>query len=504
MSDQTLEQLSVDFDALTFQMAAIHGAADLAPLAHKPVHEEAWASAYGRATDLLVANPEFARSLMAMGATALSGAQVLVQEKVSLSQIKHYQEAGLVEHVSVTPSEEVVKNWETAQATLESAIFLELFGANVPAAEPEQHIDDHDIEDAEEYQDDPNEINTLDVIEMLAESDYSPAEQAAIAFMLHHQTLGVTDLRKEVWEIITMSKKEFDSFAKRFRSFGFGVAAYLTSAGIPARLEFVQKPKDNARLLIGGEAEVIKDHNNRAGLEALYGKGVGQVAVRPERETKTTELEPQEKIHELVAEVASTPPGVDMNDILELARNIITEHPYKEKPRLTAVGRTLADAHGITHAEACGIIKQLVDEGSLFYGRSHKGSRTIALEPPAMRPEADKDRAAKKAVEADNFLTSEDLELTGRIFDALVDAGHQNKGLTMRSLSLGLVIEPDALKPCLNKLADCGVLIKEVGWERSRSAHSRKKQATFFRFRDQQAWLDFKANPSVFVKSLLP
>lgn len=514
----TFDEARVAFDRLTAHMAEIAEQAAWAPPAHHVYHQSALLSCYGQALELLRQYPDVGKYYLEQAEKEddIENADELCLEQRSLRRLQSYVNGGLLtEGIDGLASEAVVSQWQQVERAAQAHAFKALF-ADAVAIEPVVvEIDPEPPED--EILDDPNSINALDIMELVEEHTFTDAEKALIRYALSTNPVNMAKLRGELWELIALPKVEFDQLAAKFDSFRSEVNRFLKSADIQAI--WVKETRGNSyRLLIAADAEKYLERDPKAGVKELFGKGFD---LSPDRKrvatTKTARgvqaIVPAPEL-ELVEKVI---PQLDEKQFLLYVQGIIDEQFATEAqaPRLTRVGRIVADSYGITHAEACGQIKGFVDTGELFYARDRKGSRTVATTKPtdvagrarAIRRDfgqlASDTSEMNEDTEPKNSLTLEDVPIVAQALSCLIAGGHQNRGKTVKTLALALGVDEAVLRPRLNRLVQKDVLKREKKWTRSRSPRSTKKEEMYMQFKDQATWDSYKAAPRDFVVSLV-
>lgn len=428
MSIESVHQFQPEFDDLTQQMREISDAVSNAPETHQTYYNSAFEQVFESATTLLVENPTLARRYRLFGELALVNDVDDLKRSNSLFRLQRYVEDGLLPADSVPGLAEVELPYEARYTSEDYQVFNELFW------EPNFVSDEDDIAEVEEETSDEENyeeegINSLDVLEHLEHHGLDTAQLAFIRGALDTEPVVVEDLRKREWDILSLSKSEYDDFVRHLPDLRASVQSTLSEVDLVARWVETKKRggKRGFQLLVGEEALHKYDVNKQATIKKTHGYNFEVF----ERESGQTRVKKSDE------EIAQSEEARQLTNEMNFASKLldgIKEIMENEDVRLSLVMRRVADSLNITSLEARQLISGFVATEQLFYD-SQKGSRLLSVTDRGYqrRRSNGKNGNGESRSAKELEYTSEDVTAIGLMFNHLTPI-HIDRGDTIAAL----------------------------------------------------------------------
>lgn len=482
-----------EFDLLTARMSDVAENAGTAPEDHLPFHRAALENSYADAYEYLAENPDLVDHYRNLGKVVVAGINAIDVSRRSERQIKEYFSSGLLS-IDHERDFAAVESDHSHYTTDDHEAFNELFAVLTIPVESEDP--NHPEEVAEPEEDEG--INTLDILEHLEAHGLPAPALAFVRRSLDPRPVRVEDLRDEEWDLMTLSDDEFVQFTDGLRTLQEEVKKLLDAVHVPAKWIVVKRSgKLTHHLLVGYVAKQAETKDSRAGLRQAFGTDF-ETSLRHIEATKTQSYvvrSGRQRSSEARASKSPTSPSA-----AKFSKGLKTwaiESLSNGESRLNVLANQAAEFLGVTRLEARDALMQLVDSGDLFYGVPQKGTKTLS--PIEVQYEKQRNRGSDGEV---FVFTDSDVALARRVCDAIVETGHRGKGITPRNLCLQLGLDQTEGKQFIGRLVRSGVLTDRVGWIRSGSPHSSKKQSKFIHFPSQEAWARYKENSKEYLSPL--
>jgi hypothetical protein len=513
MSEQ-IESARASFDNATQQMALIARTLGWAPEAHKQLHETALFNAYGQAVDQLEQSPELAEYYRDVGRMVLVLSAAEQIEAASVAALHDYATAVLIDEEQLKALGAVEHDDRFRYQATHFLAFETLFPEPEPIDEVADMADETEMEMTSE-EDSSEEVNALDILEHLEQQGFTEAELCVIEEALGLTPVRLELLRKTRWPLISMPPDEYAYFATQFPDLRFRTRKELEAVGVRNKWIESGTGKNRGSLLIyGPAADQEPELDPAAGLKSI---GVTSIETSGGRRARVTpQPQKQSDAADLVEQAPEVKPAV-FETIEPSARAMVFAAQLKsavdsllaevEDNRINSLARKIAEAMDdkVSRLEARNALIKFVEAEDYLYGPSRIGMRTIVAEPyeqPAER--RGKRKSSGAAAEAGaKELSAADMVPLSYVYDALLSAGHQNKGIQLKDGLRAMGIDDTDAKRLISRVVSVGALWRGKAWERSHSPHSTKKETTVIKFSSQQDWLDYKADPKKFLEKLL-
>ena len=174
--------------------------------------------------------------------------------------------------------------------------------------------------------------------------------------------------------------------------------------------------------------------------------------------------------------------------------------------KASVLARSIEDqlhAYGVSRSDARDTITNVLANGVLYRAGSEEGNVTIWHKPVERERSKSFTSTTIKAETIITFESVEEKNLGAKLIKKLVNVGYQNKGITIRQLSILLDVDPTTTAGIASKLVSLGILSRKESWQRSHSPHSKKTKVMYIQIIDQNMWNKIKAQEDMFLDSYL-
>lgn len=491
------------FDELTAKMAQIALESLLSPAAHESLYSRAMLGCYDRASEILKTTPELGTFFMHAGAEIAPSEEESLRVN-SLLRLRSYAEEGLLDAgVLSGVSREVFPEDYVYQASDVEA-FKALF-AHAAATAPAPAENSLPAE-CDESADEPieEEINVLDVLEHIESKGLEGPALALVRRAMSGSPVRLSALRREEWEVITLSKQEFEQFAGELPAIKAQILALLNEVRIAARWKESGKgDKTDFSLLVGPAAETPAPADKTAFEKSTF----GDAHLWRQRGSKRTSPAPQLPTDSSERDTSDCPDGETETEeaVIDLTLlEDITAALAQGDGRLSTVSRIVAEQRGLSRLETRNHILTLIDSKLLFKNGTEKGALVIGL------AEVDRERRRSKhgthGVEAvsSEGLSTEEIKTVRSLCDALIVARYQEKGVLVLDAARRLEVDDTDLKRLISRVEARGLLVRELRRVKSRggSRSRANRTGTFVKFPTMDAWNRYREDPAAYLNIL--
>ncbi len=490
-----IEEDRIEFDGLNYAISAIDVELSFAPENHSELYKRALLNSFGQAHEFLASRPELVEVIQTMGHAAVVLAEEEKSAKQSLFRLTEYANKGLLE------SRDVPLPQYEAYAPTDFEAFDTLYGDLVPEPVIETVVEEDDIEEEDTAVED---INALDILEHLERKGFDSAALALVKNALELTPTSLTELRKNDWELLKLSKEDFETFTRRAPDVLRNAVKLLQEVGVSAKWSYDDvKKKKLFRLVIGSVAEQEQAFDPRAGLRQLYGDTVGREVLKDpstNRVHRPGHTELTKSSTDTSTPILEEVPEFEVSQVMSIIRRLVNGGEV----RWNMIRRNVAEGTGKTRLESDQVLRALQAEEYIFKNGAKEGTPIVSLTKPetngrntkAPTSESDQENQKKELV----LLTPDEVKETDRIFRALVKLRYQSKGMILTDLSTQLNVDSEVLRLLCAKLIKQGFLITQQRHLQSGSPRARKNRtASFFMFPTQQAWNEYKADSTEYL-----
>lgn len=558
-----LELAVIAFDQLNQRMATIAQAAQSAPEEDKPHHQAALLNSYAKSREYLEGQPTLQDHYRAVGSFALSHTvESFGTALTSAEQLLGYVREGLLDSLTIEQLEDRVRIITAAQQVSEHLPDLDsLFGDILT---PSMVVDDQEVpvieEAAVEISEQPPHIDELEDIAS-DESAEAPEPQTLVADDLPVEAVSEVEENEVMAEADEEAAQETTQTPIELAAVMIALKDTITSQARLAviknalnaavRLEEVRKNDPKVRAISDGAYEDLKSDFkglmqlavtalHKHGLTAEWvvtGKARGTryrlvvkdlvipetTATLPAKPKRVVKAKPPVEVPEIKTDPV-LPPVVKTEDrasnrieqrleasqqqkaaafVIDLVTSIdeIMDDRQVFKTKQNHIIREVAKWLDIELDEATTLIKDLIKAEILFVTGADKGYDILSLDRPETPFVRSRVKRSKEKAETDTFTVS-DLALADKVFAAVVEAGHQSKGVTVQAAASQLGMDDVEARRFINRLVKAGALTNDQGWVRSGSPRSRKKTASILKFPSQSSWNRYKSSPQDYLSGL--